>query len=394
MIWAVKWLCIAILLSGCVAIDKTNLSASTAQNKTLSNLQWRSDSFELLDVPSITDIFKLSEDRQNHFLDYYHLEANKSVEGHIRLYHYLDNFLDGFDYQGKTNSANLAATEQSGNCLSLAVLTKAYASLVNLDIEFRKVNSAPIYQRNVGVMTISSHIQTHLYAPKKPTKDKHTINVLRSKIIIDYFPSTDRYIGGVVKDVDFSAMYYQNLAAEAIVDGEFDLAYSLLAAAMELSPTNSETLNTLAVLHKITGNTSLAEAIYLSGVEGSSSSVSMLSNYILLLNESNRIDEVTLMKEKFSQIRDDNPYLWYDLANQAYAKKNYLQALRYYEMSIQTAPYLHESFFGVAKAYFQLGNKQKAKIAMKKAAELAYKPSDEKLYLAKLNSLTQNSSEP
>ncbi|WP_339723726.1 hypothetical protein [uncultured Paraglaciecola sp.] len=390
MMWAVKWLGVLFLfslLSGCVASNKTTLSVMSDLEKPKASLQWRSDLFESIDVPSINDIFKLSEESQHHFLDYYYAQTNQATEGHIRLYNYIDNFLDGFDYKGKTYNAHLASTERAGNCLSLAVLTKAYASLVNLDIEFRKVNSAPIYQRNVGVMTISSHIQSHLYAPQKAKENKHSINVLRSKIIIDYFPSSNRYIGGVVEDVDFIAMYYQNLAAEAIVEGEFDLAYSLLSAAMELSPNNSETLNTLAVLHKITGNKSLAEVIYLSGIQGSHSSVSMLSNYILLLKEQNRLEEVALMKAKYSEIRDDNPYRWFDLANQAYVQENYSQALIYYQKSIQTAPYLHESFFGQAKTYFHLGMRRKAKISMEKAAELAFKPSDEKLYLAKLNSL-------
>jgi tetratricopeptide (TPR) repeat protein len=391
MIWATKYLCVLLLLSGCVATKTTTLIVNSTLEESTPILHWRSDSFELVDVPSVTDIFKLSEDRQNHFLHYYYAETNKSVAGHKRLYNYLDNFLDGFDYKGKTYNAHLASTERAGNCLSLAVLTKAYASLVDLDIKFRKVNSAPIYQRNVGVMTISSHIQTHLYAPKKILKDKNSINVLRSKIIIDYFPSSQRYIGGLVKDVDFTSMYYQNLAAEAIVDGEFDLAYSLLSAAMKLSANNSETLNTLAVLHKITGNKSVAEVIYLSGIKGPTSSVSMLSNYILLLEEDNRFAEVASMKAKYNEIRDDNPYRWYDLANQAYAKENYSQALKYYEKSIHIAPYLHESFFGQAKTYFHLGMRRKAKIAMKRAVELAYKPRDEKLYLAKLNSLTQYS---
>jgi len=382
-----------LLLSGCVTTNKNSLAVSNALEKPAPILQWRSDSFVMVDVPSVTDIFQLSEDRQNHFLDYYYAEANLSVAEHIRVYNYISEFLDGFDYKGNTYNAHLASTERAGNCLSLAILTKAYASLVNLDIKFKKVNSAPIYQRNSAITTISSHVQTHLYAPKKIPKDKGSLGVIRSKIIIDYFPSSGGVVGGIVEDQDFSAMYYQNVAAQAIIDGDFDLAYSLLSAAMQLSPHNHETLNTLAVLHKITGNTSLAEAIYLSGIESPVGSVSMLSNYILLLKEGNRLEEVALMQAKYDEIRDDNPYRWYDLANQAYAKEKYSQALKYYEKSIQAAPYLHESFFGQAKTYFHLGNKRKAKIAMKKAAELAYKPSDEKLYLAKLNSLTHDSSD-
>ncbi|MEP1445476.1 MAG: hypothetical protein ABJK37_05065 [Paraglaciecola sp.] len=390
MLRIITGLGLLLLLNGCVA-TKNIVPKHALLEKPPEKVKWQSDSFELIAVPSQQDIFRLSQESQNHFLDYYYAQDNVAVAGHKHLYNYIDNFLDGFDYRGETLNADLAARQRAGNCLSLAILTKAYASLVGLDIEFRKVNSAPIYQRNAGVMTISSHVQSHLYAPKMTNKDKYTLSVLRSKIIIDYFPTSNSFIGGLISDADFTAMYYQNLAAEAIVAMKFDLAYSLLDAAMKLSPNNSETLNTLAVLHKITGNTALAETIYLNQIKTGNSSVSLLSNYILLLEQTNRSGEAALMKHKFKDVRDDNPYRWYDLANQAYAQQNFSQALNYYEKSIQAAPYLHESFYGQAKTYVRLGKRRQAKIAMKKAASLAFKPSDELLYLAKLDSLTRES---
>lgn len=60
---------------------------------------------------------------------------------------YLGDFLSGFIYRGDTYNADLAAIKQAGNCLSLAILTKAYASLVGFKVEHRKVNSEPVYSR-------------------------------------------------------------------------------------------------------------------------------------------------------------------------------------------------------------------------------------------------------
>ena len=267
-------------------------------------------------------------------------------------------------------------------------MTKAYASLVNLDVEYRKVNSAPIYQRNIGVMTISSHIQTHLFAPKVEISNSHHFRILPSKIIIDYFPTAASIVGQVVNGADFSAMFYQNKAAEAMIEKDFDLAYSYLVAAMDLSPTNKETLNTLAVLHKISGNILLAEKIYSNSIEEANRSIALLSNYVMLLQGQKRFQEAAAIKQIIGKIEDDNPYRWFDLANQAYINQSYTEALTYFEKSIQAAPYLHESFYGKAKTYYHLGQVRNAKKAMKRAAELAFKPSDEKLYLAKLNSLT------
>jgi hypothetical protein len=122
----------------------------------------------------------------------------------------------------------LAAIKHTGNCLSLAILTKAYASLVGLEVEYRKVNSAPVYSRESDMISMSSHLQTHVFAPTQPNNRKSTF--FFSKIIIDYFPSSRNSIGGVVEDVDFVSMYYHNSAAKALIAGDFDQAYSLITA--------------------------------------------------------------------------------------------------------------------------------------------------------------------
>lgn len=387
--------CVGILLvfSGCAVNADVNLQSQNQLIKPTPFVQWRSDAFKLVEVEQVEDVFYLNQERQTHFLDYYHAPANQAVVGHMRLYHYLEDVLSDFSYKGDTYNADLASTELSGNCLSLAILTAAYASLAKLEIDFRQVNTAPIYQRQKGIMTLSSHVQTYVYAPNNEVKSKRNIIFSRSKIIIDYFPSSRSVSGSMLDIADFEAMYYQNLAAKALVDRHFDLAYSLLSVAMELSPNNIETLNTLAVLHNKSGNPAVAEAIYIYAMNHTKGSVNLLSNYITLLEQMGRLAESELLQQQYIDIEDNNPYRWYDLASQAYANERYTVALRYYEKSIQIAPYLHESFFGQAKTYFHLGKRLKAKNAMKKAAELAFKPSDERLYLAKLNLLSQYSRE-
>jgi len=393
LIRALKRVSVLLVLTGCAGTVDLSLQTPPTLVEQTAVVQWRSNSFQLVLVPQVQDIFYLNKERQKHFLDFYHASDNLSVDRHKRLFNYLERVLDGFSYKGDTYNADLASTLQSGNCLSLAILTKAYASLANLEVHYRKVNLAPIYQRQQGVMTISSHVQTYIYAPVNIIKSKGEFSLFRSKIIIDYFPTSNRVLGTMVDNADFVAMYYQNLAAEAIIDKRFDLAYSLLSAAMELSPNNIDTLNSLAVLYKKTGHSLAAETIYLHGLEHTKGSVNLLSNYIILLQEMGRLQDAVLLQEQYQYIEDNSPFTWFDLANKAYGDKNYSAALRYYEKSIQVAPYLHESFFGQAKTYFHLGKRHKAQIAMKRATELAFKPSDEKLYLAKLNSLTENISE-
>ncbi|MEP1552651.1 MAG: tetratricopeptide repeat protein [Paraglaciecola sp.] len=378
MILFIRLFCIALLTS-CAGQAKLSAYKATPE------LKWESESFTLVEVSSIDNIFNLSEDKKQQFLTYYYAPENQNVEGHIRLSNFIKAFLSGFSYKGDTYNADLASTKHAGNCLSLAILTKAYASLVDLKIEYRRVNSAPIYAREGGLITISSHVQTHVHAPRNNDVKKGSFYF--AKTIIDYFPNARGMVGDAVNFVDFVSMYYQNLAAIELANKDYNKVYSLLSAALEISPNNVETLNTLAVLYKQSGNATKAESIYQYVLNHTQGSVSALSNYVILLKQYERNDDAVLYTSRYRDIEDDNPYRWYDLANQAYGLKNYQGALELYKKSSKMAPYLHESFYGQAKAYFQLGNTPKAKLAMKKAVQLAYTPKEEKLYSAKLQVL-------
>jgi Tfp pilus assembly protein PilF len=194
------------------------------------------------------------------------------------------------------------------------------------------------------MVTIFSHVQS--YAPANESKNKHDFF---SKVIVDYFTSSRRSLWGVVEDPDFVSMYHQNLAAKAILVEDFDKAYSLLSIAMQRSKNNIETLNTLVVLYRKSGNQVLAETIYLHVLNHTKGSVNVLNNYVVLLEESGRDNEVTLYEGKYMEIEDDNPYGWFDIANDAYGQKKYSQALRYFQKTMDMASYLYESYFGWQK---------------------------------------------
>ena len=153
-------------------------------------------------------------------------------------------------------------------------------------------------------------------------------------------------------------MYYQHLAVKVLIKDDLDSAYSLLAAAMQLSPDNIETLNTLAFLHKRNDKPAVAESIYEYLLEHTKGSVSALSNYVIFLKESNRKQDAALYEDKYLEIEDDNLFT--------------------------------SEIFGQAKDYFQLGNKAEANKAMQKSSGLAYPKLDEKLYSAKFDMLQRH----
>jgi Tfp pilus assembly protein PilF len=86
-----------------------------------------------------------------------------------------------------------------------------------------------------------------------------------------------------------------------------------------------------AVLYKKLGHHALFESLYKYVLQHTKGSISVLSNYVILLKEIGRHDQATSYESQYMQIKDDNSYRWYDVANLAYGQKKYYQALRLFQ---------------------------------------------------------------
>jgi tetratricopeptide (TPR) repeat protein len=376
-------LVLSLVLAAC-----QNIPLEKGENGKLGQpiLAYDKNQFELTEVLHVEDIFALSDKQEKEFLDYYHATDNRPVPGHKRLYNYLEDKLTDFNFRGNTYTASQTVQNASGNCLSLAILTTALADLVGIEKSYQRVNSAPIYHRYHNVMTLSSHVQTHLYDPDFEKKEGY-IYISKPKIIIDYFPLQGNVRGDEVSKEDFISMFYQNLAGDELVKENYNSAYSLIHKAIDVSPLNANSLNTLGVLFKKAGRLDQAEVIYGFAIQNAKGSVDIISNYILLLEQQSRMEEAKLLEEQIEGIKDDNPYRWFDVANSLFSRAEFQRALRFYKRAIESGPYLHEGYFGLAKTYHQLGETKKAESAMKKALNLTFLPGDRDLYQAKLRIL-------
>jgi Tfp pilus assembly protein PilF len=385
MLFSIRFrsLALCLVLSACQNSQQEKIVSSEPERPMLA---YDSNHFELTETPSVEDIFALNEKDKDAFLKYYFAANNATVAGHKRLFNYLEDKLSNFDFRGKTYTASQTVQHASGNCLSLAIFTASLADLVGLETSYQRVNSAPIYHRYHNVMTLSSHVQTHLYDPNFAKQDGF-IYIGKPKIIIDYFPSQGNVRGDEVSEADFISMLYQNLAGDELVKENYNSAYSLILQAINISPLNADLLNTLAVLFKKAGRGDQAEVIYDFAIQHTTGSVDVISNYILLLEQQSRIQEAKLLEERIVGIEDDNPYRWFDIANRLFSRADFQRALHFYKRAVDAGPYLHESYFGLAKTYYQLGETEKAELAMENALDLSFLPGDKNLYQAKLRIL-------
>ncbi len=372
-------------LSGCAVYQQPVDSSKKAYGHT-TQLVLPEGVFETVAVESEHDIFTLDDVQKQQFLAFFYAAERQHVPSHKRLYEYLEASIEGFHYRGETYNARHAYHSNEGNCLSLAILTTSLAKLAGLEVEYQKVNAPPVYQRHGDLLTISSHVRTFVYQSDFESPDGSVV-LRKPRMVIDYFPQRGNISGGQVTYHDFVSMYYQNLAAEAMVENENHTAYSLLKRAHTISPRNPETLNSLAVLHRRAGYENAALQIYRYAQQHSAGSVNLISNFATLLEKQGDKDGAANLRESIQHIEDDNPYQWLDIGEAHLSKGELRLATKYFSRAVENAPYLHEGHFGLAKAYLSLGKTGHAHKALKKAYELAAFTPEQHLYQAKLSIL-------
>jgi Tfp pilus assembly protein PilF len=324
--------------------------------------------------------------QQNAFQIYLNHPSRQDIPVHRRVYDYLESSTMNFGYQGDTYTAEEALRKTSGNCLSLAILTTALAQLAGVETGYQLVDSVPIFESQGNVIFRGQHVRTRLYEPRHQDKEGRSL-FSRGGLLIDYFARDgDRFVSNL-SEAEYQAMYYNNLASEAISREDYNAAFWLLRKVMELTPQSASAINSMAVVYRRTGHVDRAEEIYKYGILHLPDKVSLLRNYRILLQEQGRHDEAGIINERLAELDESNPFDWLHAGQEAYDDGDFRDAISLYEKAVEIAPYLHESYAGMAKAHYMLGNRTSAKRELKKAQKLSYQKSIQSLYQAKLMAL-------
>jgi Flp pilus assembly protein TadD len=337
-------------------------------------------------TPTLDDIFQLSASQQAEFLAYFNAPENQDIAGHRRVYNFLEQHLAGFDYQGKNYTATEAYALKSGNCISLAVLTKALADLAGVQTEFQSIVSAPVLSFEQNLMVSSDHVRTFLYDPDfTPEKDK--LYFIKPSLVVDYLPSAADITGPRITQQTFIAMFYRNLAADALLAEQYDQALALLKTALQYAPDYSAVINLTAVVHRRMDEMQLAEQFYQYGLDVSASKVTLLTNYAVLKQSQGDPDTAQEMLQSLSSFNEYDPYLWYVLGKNAQQKNQYQDAVTYLYKAAEQAPYMHQLQLELALAYYRNNQTGRAQQVLSKAAELVADNNTQQRYHAKLEAL-------
>ena len=271
--------------------------------------------------------------------------------------------------------------------MSLAILTTAFSRLVGVEIDYRKMNSLPVYEKHGNVLLSSSHVQSLLYDPSF-IAEENTYYIYRPAIIIDYFPQDSNIRSKTVNPNEFLAMYYVNKAAELYIKEEFDNAFAYAKHAYHLDVNNVSSLNLLALLHKKKGDIKSAERLYLAAMASNDVNISVLDNYVTLLKQQGRFRDAKKVKSQIENIYDPNPYHWLEKAQLASYNKEYSDAERYYRKVIKLAPYVKQAYLELHEIYLVQGKVQYAISILEASLPWVHEPKQKQKYKKQLYQLS------
>lgn len=217
-------------------------------------------------IPTPEALHRLTSEQEADFLGYFHSPSRAYLGAHERIVRYLEKITTGFQYEGDTLSAAETWATNSGNCLSLAILTTALTQLAGIEIGYQLMDDQPVFEYQGNVVRKGVHISSIVYNPdwRKEAGNAGQFGTALA-VKIDYFPSLKgRYIDNLSAE-EYLAMYYSNIAADAIAANDYGTAYWYLLEAMQHVPDHGVSLNMLAVINRRVGDLGLAQSYYAEG---------------------------------------------------------------------------------------------------------------------------------
>ncbi|MCF7518498.1 MULTISPECIES: tetratricopeptide repeat protein [Pseudoalteromonas] len=348
------------------------------------------EDFNILEIESQKDIFTLTPTIKER-LDMSFPEGQRSIRSAKRLMQFLlDNGDESLSYQsGATLTAAQAYNDLNANCLSLSILAYSLAEHLGLYGQFQKVHIPEYWALNNGFNLLTGHINLRVKERGKQLTNLRVIYPQERALVIDFDPNSrqESFKTSYIDKARITAMFYNNKGAAAMLNESYDLAYSYFTGAIKVDPKYSGAWGNLGVLLRLTNHFKQAEAAYLHAIDLDVNNHTALGNLALIYKLTNREKEGEDILTRLDKKRQSNPYYHISLGNDAYAAARYQDALKHYKKARSLNIKLHDSDFGLAKTYYQLGDLKLARKYLISANNKADFDHDKKRYESKLQAI-------
>ena len=250
-----------------------------------------------------------------------------------------------------TRNAAQAFSARAGNCLSLVIMTAAFAKHLGLPVSYRSVEADIFYTREGDLTMASGHVNLVLdrLGPLPRAASRLTpAPTAHEAMLVDFLPPQElRGTRSVtLSERTVLAMFMNNRAAEALNEGRLDDSYAWARAAVRQDPEFKAAVNTLGVVYLRAGHRPQAEAALRAVLAQDADNVAALSNLVRLVQQDGRQAEARQLGERLARLEPYPPFHFFDLGRAAMAEGNYAGAQKLFDRELGRQPTPQE----VAKA--------------------------------------------
>jgi tetratricopeptide (TPR) repeat protein len=287
------------------------------------------------------------------------------------------------DYDASTTRNAAEAFEaRRGNCLSLVVMTAALARELDLQVRYRSAYQEETISRNGNLVLRSGHVNVTLgrrfVDPRFPQYDGMTV---------DFLPP-EELRGLRTQEIDEDtvvAMFMNNRAVEAMVDGRLDDAYAWARAAVQKDPQFVGSVNTLGVIYLRRDALAQAARAFGHALERAPNNVTALANLAGTYRRLGRVGEAAALQERLAKLEPEQPFRDFNLGLAAMKRQDYVAAKDLFAREVARTSDYHEFHYWLGLANLQLGNDEQARRSLARALEASQTPRDREIYSAKLD---------
>ena len=286
----------------------------------------------------------------------------------------------------KPRTAAETYADRTGNCLSLVIMTAAFAKELRMPVRFRSVDIGNAWSREADLYLGSAHVNV---AVGEPLDNGFRDNGLHEFLVVDFIPQNEaeRLRIRELDEDDIVALYMNNRAAEMMVQNRLDDAYWWARAAVDKRPGLIAALNTLGVIYNRHGELALAEQTYRAALLREPENVMVMRNLQPVLATLGKHAEAQALAQRIASIEPFPPYYHFDQGMLALRAGDFDKARRLFERELKRAPYNDEFLFWLGVTHLRLGDVQHAREQIAKAVDNSTRQEMRQLYSAKLAQL-------
>lgn len=285
-----------------------------------------------------------------------------------------------------TRGAAETFDNKSGNCLSLMIMTAAFARELGLNVTFQHVISTDAWSRSGGLYLSNMHVNIAL---GRRSGGMYGLEDTSGLLVVDFLPP-EEMTGMRMRRINESmvlAMYLNNRAAEALTENRLDDAYWWSRKAVAEHPQYTPAINTLGVVYQRRGKLDLAEKTFRFALAQDKDSDVVMYNMIPLLAQLGKHQESQVLTARVSAIRKTPPFHYFRSGIEAMQREDYQLARDLFRKEVERAPYYDEFNYWLGMAHLKLGEHEAARKQLALALKNSSASDTRQRYSAKLERL-------